>query len=54
MEGQIYNFLSKFIKFAIQHLFWIATAVYTFGNTIFVIFGTSVEQKWNRVQNRVG
>jgi len=37
-----------------KHLFWIATAVYTFGNTIFVIFGTSVEQKWNRVQNRVG
>merc|ERR1719369_1997667 len=37
-----------------KHLFWIATAVYTFGNTIFVIFGTSVEQKWNRIQNRVG
>jgi len=33
-------------------LFWIASGVYVFGNTIFIIFGTSVEQKWNRIQNR--
>jgi len=35
-----------------KHLFWIAAEVYTFGNTIFIIFGTSVEQKWNRVYTR--
>ena len=54
MEGQICIIYIQRFEFTVQHLFWIATAVYTFGNTIFVIFGTSVEQKWNRVQNRVG
>eukprot|EP00092_Neocalanus_flemingeri_P030040 GFUD01032614.1.p1 GENE.GFUD01032614.1~~GFUD01032614.1.p1 ORF type:complete len:475 (-),score=61.04 GFUD01032614.1:7-1431(-) len=34
-----------------KHLFWIASATYAFGNTIFAIFGTSVEQKWNRIHH---
>eukprot|EP00091_Calanus_sinicus_P000134 TRINITY_DN10058_c0_g1_i1.p3 TRINITY_DN10058_c0_g1~~TRINITY_DN10058_c0_g1_i1.p3 ORF type:complete len:103 (-),score=25.10 TRINITY_DN10058_c0_g1_i1:65-373(-) len=51
VTGLIINHHNNVIRW--KHLFWIATAVYTFGNTIFVIFGTSVEQKWNRVQNRV-
>lgn len=31
-------------------LFCLAAAVYTIGNAVFVMFGTSKEQKWNRRQ----
>merc|ERR550525_385668 len=31
-------------------LFCLASAVYAVGNAVFVIFGTSQEQKWNRRQ----
>jgi hypothetical protein len=32
----------------LQYVFFIAAAVYTFGNTVFVLFGSTKEQKWNR------
>jgi hypothetical protein len=32
----------------VQYVFFIAAGVYTLGNTLFIIFGTTKEQKWNR------
>ena len=32
-----------------KSVFWLATEIYTFGSLIFILLGTSVEQKWNRV-----
>jgi len=31
-----------------QYVFWIATSVYTFGTIMFLLFGSAVEQPWNR------
>ena len=34
-------------------VFFIAAAVYVFGNTVFLVFGTAKEQKWNRVWSEI-
>ena len=31
-----------------QPVFWISTVVYAVGSTIFIVFGSSEEQEWNR------
>ena len=31
-----------------QLVFWIATVVYTLGSLVFIVLGSSEEQKWNR------
>ncbi len=34
--------------YPLQYVFFIAAGVYTMGNTLFVIFGSTKEQTWNR------
>ena len=34
-------------------VFFIAALVYVFGNTVFLVFGTAKEQKWNRVWSEI-
>ena len=31
-----------------QLVFWISTVVYTVGSLVFIVLGSSEEQKWNR------
>jgi hypothetical protein len=34
-----------------QTVFFISAAVYAAGNTFFLIFGTGVEQSWNKIED---
>ena len=40
--------IEMFLSIPSQEVFWIASEVYTFGTIIFIIFGSAVEQHWNR------
>ena len=31
-----------------QLVFWISTVIYTVGSLVFIVLGSSEEQKWNR------
>ena len=54
-HNDVENWQVKFKKFKMflmknfcQYVFWIAVVIYTIGSVIFIIFGSSTEQEWNR------